>query len=171
MKLLSSLFVWKDQFANANNFSIALYSPIVMIRKLEERAEQTVSGFKSPADDYLEGRLNITDRLVIDPHCTFYFQMDSKAMSSFGLRVGDILVIDRSLTPVPHAIVVAFVHDAFYCRSYALEQDRPVLKGDTDVIRTTDGETLQVWGVVTALCRNTLPKELRKGRYQRVCTL
>ena len=142
-----------------------------MIRKFQERAEQRIVGFKSPADDYLEGRLNITDRLVIDPHCTFYFQMDSKDMGKAGLREGDILVVDRSLTPARGAIVVAFVHDAFYCRIYEMEGTQPVLKGDKDMIRTTDGDSLQIWGVVTALCRNTLPKELRKGRYQRVCTL
>ncbi|GAA4906085.1 LexA family protein [Mucilaginibacter defluvii] len=142
-----------------------------MIRKYQQRAEQDVSGFKSPADDYLEGRLNIVDRLVIDPECTFYFQMDSNSMKTYGLRSGDLLIIDRSMKAVKGAIVVAYVNGAFHCRSYETENGRPFLKGDTDRIETTDGEVLQIWGVVTAICRNTLPSQLRKGDYERVCTL
>jgi DNA polymerase V len=142
-----------------------------MIRAFQQRAEQKITGFQSPADDYLEGRLNITDMLVIDPDCTFYFQMDSSSMREHGLRSGDLLVIDRSLKPASDAIVVAFVNNCFYCRRYAVENGRAVLKGDEDRIETTDGQNLQVWGVVTSICRNTLPAALRKGRYRRVCTL
>lgn len=142
-----------------------------MIRAFQQRAEQKVSGFQSPADDYLEGRLNISDVLVIDPECTFYFQMDSPAMKNHGLRSGDILIIDRSLRPVRDAIVVAFVNGCFYCRRYDMVNSKPILIGDEDTIETTDGQVLQIWGVVTAICRNTLPASLRKGKYRRVCTL
>jgi DNA polymerase V len=142
-----------------------------MLRISRQRAEQTITGFQSPADDYLEGRLNIAEILVIDPHCTFYFQMDSHGMRSYGIRQGDLLIIDRSLIPVHGAIVVAFADDTFYCRYYDKSGLQPCLKGDTDVIKTTDGNVLQIWGVVTSICRNTLPEQLRKGRYNNVCTL
>jgi len=142
-----------------------------MIRAFQQRAEQNISGFQSPADDYLEGRLNISDVLVIDPESTFYFQMDSQAMQAHGLRSGDILVIDRSLKPVRNAIVIAFVNGCFYCRRYDIVNNKPALTGDEDQIETTDGQVLQVWGVVTSICRNTLPNSLRKGKYRRVCTL
>jgi DNA polymerase V len=142
-----------------------------MIRGFQQRAEQTISGFQSPADDYLEGRLNIADVLVIDPHCTFYFQMDSTAMIESGLLPGDLLVIDKSLKPVHGAIVIAFVNGIFYCRRYEDVGIVPLLAGDSDVIKTSDGEVLQIWGVVMSICRNTLPVQLRKGKYKRVCTL
>lgn len=142
-----------------------------MIRAFQQRAEQKISGFQSPADDYLEGRLNISEVLVIDPECTFYFQMDSQAMKNHGLRLGDILIIDRSLKAVRDALVVAFVNGCFYCRRYDIINNKPLLIGDEDQIETTDGQMLQVWGVVTSICRNTLPKILRKGKYRRVCTL
>ena len=142
-----------------------------MIRGTQQLAEQKLSGFQSPADDYLEGRLNISDVLVIDPECTFYFQMDSNLMNNHGLRSGDILVIDRSLKPVTDTIVIAFVDGCFYCRRYDIVNQKPVLLGDEDRIETSDGQVLQVWGVVTSICRNTLPISLRKGKYRRVCTL
>ncbi|RVU01282.1 error-prone repair protein UmuD [Mucilaginibacter limnophilus] len=142
-----------------------------MIRVLQQRAEQKIMGFQSPANDYLEGRLNIADILVIDPHCTYYFQMDSAAMKNYGIRSGDILVIDKSLTPIDGTIVVAFIHGCYYCRVYELQGNKPALVGEEDRIETTDGEVLQIWGVVTSICRNMLPAPLRKGKYKRVCTL
>jgi DNA polymerase V len=142
-----------------------------MIRAFQQRAEQTISGFQSPAADYLEGRLNIADVLVIDPHCTYYFQMDSQAMKNRGLLPGDLLVIDKSLQAVPGAIVIAFSDGCFYCRTYEIDGTRAVLVGDNDVIKTTGNDVLQVWGVVTFICRNTLPDQLKKGRYKSVCTL
>jgi DNA polymerase V len=142
-----------------------------MIRNLQERAKQNVSGFQSPADDYLEGRLNIAHKLVIDPHCTFYFIMDSNALTSQGVYKGDLLIVDKSLTPVHDTIVVAYVVGSFYCRRYEVVNKQPCLKGDFDIVSTTDGEALQVWGVVTAICRGVLPLQLRKGKYKHVCTL
>jgi DNA polymerase V len=97
--------------------------------------------------------------------------MDSQSMKNQGLLSGDILVIDRSLTAVKDAIVVAFINSCFYCRRYETKNNKPLLVGDEDEIETSDGQILQIWGVVTSICRNTLPISLRKGKYRRVCTL
>lgn len=142
-----------------------------MIKAFQQLAEQNLSGYKSPADDYLEGRLNVSDVLVIDPESTFYFQMDSSAMQSHGLRSGDILVIDKSLRAVRNAIVIAFVDGCFYCRRYDVIHNKPVLVGDEDKIETTDGKLLQIWGVVTSICRNAVTNSLKPDKYRRVCTL
>jgi DNA polymerase V len=142
-----------------------------MIRGFQQRAEQKITGFQSPASDYLEGRLNIADVLVIDPHCTFYFAMDSEAMKSRGLIPGDILVVDRSVTPVHGAVVVAVVQGTFCCRTYDTSGSRPVLTGDAAIIESSDGDSMQIWGVVTSVCRGMLPAALKKGRYSRVCAL
>ncbi|WP_425339062.1 LexA family protein [Pedobacter kyungheensis] len=142
-----------------------------MIRSFEKRAEQKISGFQSPAADYLEGRLDITDRLVIDPHSTFYFQMEGEDMQSFGISGGDILIVDRSLTATHGAVVVAFLAGAFSCRVFLSENSGALLKNDQDVARETEIGSLQIWGVVTSVCRNMLPKALRTGRYSNVCTL
>lgn len=37
-----------------------------------------VSGFQSPADDYKQDRLDITEKLVRDPLNTFFFESDSE---------------------------------------------------------------------------------------------
>lgn len=142
-----------------------------MIRSFEKRAEQKISGFQSPAADYLEGRLDISERLVIDPHCTFYFQMKGGGMESCGILDGDVLIIDRSLKAHHGAIVVAFSAGSFICRMFLAENGEFMLKNDQATVRETEMGMLQIWGVVTAICRNMLPKALRTGRYSHVCTL
>lgn len=142
-----------------------------MIRSFEKRAEQKISGFQSPAADYLEGRLDISGRIVIDPHSTFYVQMEGNAMSSFGIQNADILIIDKSVKPVEGTFIIAFVNGNFTCRLYCLNNGLPSLKNDEDTISETELGTLQIWGTVTSLCRNVLPSALRTGRYNNVCTL
>ena len=135
-----------------------------MIRSVQHRAEQKVSGFQSPAADYLEGRLDITDILINDPHCTFYFKMEGDAMTKRGLKSGDILIIDRSLKPVKGSIVIGVVGGSFYCRSYEIDNNKPVLIGDDGKINIAADEVLQIWGIVTFICRNTLAAGLRKEK-------
>jgi DNA polymerase V len=142
-----------------------------MIRSFEKRAEQKISGFQSPAADYLEGRLDISEKLVIDPHSTFYFQMQGGEMKLCGISDGDILIIDRSLKAQHGAIVVAFSAGNFICRLFLLEKQGVLLQSDNERIFETEMGALQIWGVVTSVCRNMLPKALRIGRYSHVCTL
>lgn len=142
-----------------------------MIRSFEKRAEQKISGFQSPAADYLEGRLDLNDKIIVDPHSTFYFCMDSVAMQSYGIQLGDLLIVDRSLTAVHGAVVIAFHQGNFSCRMLIAELDNSILKNDQDEIIETAEIKVGVWGVVTAICRGMLPNSLKTGRYRDVCTL
>lgn len=141
-----------------------------MIRQFQQQKKHVIPGFRPSADHFTEDRLPITDVLNIDPDSPHYFQMDSQAMKNHGIMSGDILVIDRSLIPVQNALVIAFVNRCFYCRLYDIRYNRPVLTGDDDEIKA-DGQSFQILGVVTSICRNSFPLSLRYGQYRRVCTL
>lgn len=140
-----------------------------MIRKVQQRAEQQVTGFKSPADDYLEGRLDISDKLVVDAHCTFYFQMNGNEMVGFGIQDRALLIVDRSLKVVHDSIIVAVFNGEFVCRKYREDHVGVYLVSDNNSQMLAQGQTLEVWGVVTAACIPTLPKGLQNGRYRHVC--
>lgn len=142
-----------------------------MIRKVQQRAQQVISGFRSPADDYLEGRLDISDMLVVDPHCTFYFKMASNCMVSYGLQEGALLIVDKSLSPVGNSIVITTLQDELVCRSLEYEGKQPKLVCDHDEVKPSIETGLEIWGVVIAVCFGVLPKALRKGKYSHVCTL
>lgn len=142
-----------------------------MIRSFNKRSEQKISGFQSPAADYLEGRLDIANHIIVDPHSIFYFQMKGKAMQSTGIFDGDILIVDRSLLPTHGAIIIAFIEGTFTCQIYLQQNNQVLLKNDEGSIKSFDTENLEVWGVVTAVCRNVLPALLKTGRYKNVCTM
>lgn len=142
-----------------------------MIRKVQERAQQIISGFKSPADDYLEGRLDITSTLVIDPHCTFYFRMSSDCMSSFKIPENAILIVDRSLRAIDGSVVIAPHEGELICRVLKKQSSTMQLISDLETICFNDGSTLEIWGVVIAVCYGVLPNGLKKGRYSNVCIM
>ncbi|WP_166332981.1 S24 family peptidase [Sphingobacterium chungjuense] len=143
-----------------------------MIRKVQQRAQQTISGFKSPADDYLEGRLDISDVLVIDPHCTFYFRMDGDTMSGFQIPHGSLLVVDRSLRAIDGAIVIACWQGKLLCRSLNFSPcGAASLQSSNGIDPIAKDANLEVWGVVIAVCYNVMPKGLLKGKYRNVCAL
>jgi DNA polymerase V len=142
-----------------------------MIRKVQQRPQQIVSGFKSPADDYLEGRLDISEMLVVDPHCTFYFKMGTGCMSGYGIQEGALLVVDKSLQAINNSIVIVSLQGELLCRALEIENKKSVLVCDDGKVLPESESAVEVWGVVIAVCFGVLPKGLRKGRYSHVCTM
>ncbi|MFQ1016953.1 S24 family peptidase [Gilliamella sp. BG7] len=57
------------------------------------------AGFPSPADDYLEAKLDLTEHLVKHPSATYYIKAMGDSMVDYGIFSGDLLIFDRSLTP------------------------------------------------------------------------
>ena len=62
------------------------------------------AGFPSPADDYLEGELDLNELLIQHPAATFYVRLAGDSMVNAGLFDGDILVVDRAVTGEPSGI-------------------------------------------------------------------
>ena len=111
------------------------------------------AGFPSPAQDYLDTSLDLNEYLIRNKTATFYFRVSGQSMRNAGIDHGDLLVVDRSITPKHGHIVVATVDGDFtvkklYKRAGVIEL-RPA-NPDFDPIKLGDGEELIVWGVVTS---------------------
>ena len=62
--------------------------------------EQGISaGFPSPADDFKEVRISLDKELVKNQESTFYARVSGDSMLEAGIDDGDLLVIDKSLSP------------------------------------------------------------------------
>ncbi|WP_129715224.1 LexA family transcriptional regulator [Pedobacter sp. SYP-B3415] len=129
---------------------------------------QRASGFSSPAEDYLEPRLEIATWLVTNPQATFYFRMTGDALVQRGIYDQDILVVDRSANALHGCLVIAVVDKDFVCRTLILRDGSYYLAADEDLIAVQGNE---IWGVVTAACRRLLPHVLQKGGLAGVCAL
>src|SRR5271170_7219676 len=71
------------------------------------------AGFPSPADDFMEERLDLNEHLIQHPAATFFVRVDGDSMQGAGIHKGDILIVDRALEPMSGRIVVAVIDGAF----------------------------------------------------------
>lgn len=109
------------------------------------------AGFPSPAEDYAEGGLNVHSYLVRNPVATFFFPVRGDSMQGAGILDGDILVVDRSVTPVDGHIVVAFVQDERLVKRLRLRAGRMTLLAENPAyppLPITEDTEHVLWGVV-----------------------
>lgn len=114
------------------------------------------AGFPSPADDYIEGQLDLNEYFVPHPSATFYVRVTGESMTGAGILPGDILIVDRSLDAVHDAIVIAVVDNELtvkrlYKRNGIIEL-RPE-NPDYPVIPLNREMALVIWGVVSGVTR------------------
>ncbi|WP_280137496.1 S24 family peptidase, partial [Methylobacterium sp. Leaf86] len=65
------------------------------------------AGFPSPADDFLEGSLELPRWLAPNPPATFAWNISGDSMRGAGIFDRDLAVVDRSLKAVHDSVVVA----------------------------------------------------------------
>ena len=70
------------------DWSTKLSRPLMMCR--------VPAGFPSPAEDYVEGRIDLNRDLIKHPLATFYIRVDGDSMIDAGIQPGALLVVDRA---------------------------------------------------------------------------
>jgi DNA polymerase V len=76
----------------------------------------TTTGFASPAETYVDKRLDLNDLIVKDHYTTFYFKYSGPSV--FGINQGDTIVIDRTEDPKDGDLVVLTEKTHFKLREY-----------------------------------------------------
>ena len=110
------------------------------------------AGFPSPAEDHLEGKLDLNQHLIRRPAATFFVRASGESMRDAGIFDGDILVIDRSITPVAGDVVIAVLHgDLTVKRLMKAGPEAWALKAENAAFPNipVDEEGCEIWGVVT----------------------
>ena len=74
------------------------------------------AGFPSPADDYMDKKLDLNEFLVKHPSATFYCRVSGSSMVGVGIFDGDLLIVDRSIEPQQGSIIVAVVDGKMTCK-------------------------------------------------------
>jgi len=113
---------------------------------------RVVTGFGSPADDTGVTRLDLNDILVRHPLATFMMRVSGGSMQDAGIDDGDLVLVDRAITPSNGHVVIAVVDGEFICRRLAAQGDTIRLHATNgnmaDIVLNESGE-VQIWGVVT----------------------
>ena len=80
-------------------------APVLYLEVL--RVGVTYSSFPGPADDFVEGQIDLNRELVPSPMSTTHITVVGDAMSGTGLYDGDLVLFDRAKLPGPGRRVVA----------------------------------------------------------------
>ena len=133
----------------------AVYAPDLSTRyKLPVFLGRLPAGFPSPADDYLEGKLDLNRHLIKHPAATFFVRVTGDSMIGAGIHSGDLLVVDRSLEPADKHVVVAVLDGELTVKR--LFKQHGVLRLlpenlNYQPIEITPQQTIEIWGVVTSV--------------------
>ena len=112
------------------------------------------TGFPSPASDHLEKALSLEELIVRRPTSTFYVRVEGHAMNASGIYEGDILVVDRSLSPNNDSILVVTYENEVIIRKLVKHSNGSFLvTGNSTLppIRIDAATEWMIWGVVTHL--------------------
>jgi DNA polymerase V len=110
------------------------------------------AGFPSPAQDYIEGALDISEHLIRHPSSTFFMYADGYSMTGAGIQPGDLLIVDRAIEARSNNIVVAIVDNELTLKRLRIERGEYWLMPENDefpAIRISEDMDFIVWGVVT----------------------
>ena len=117
------------------------------------------AGFPSPATDYIEEDIDLNMHLIKNVPATFIIRVQGKSMVDVGINNGDLLLVDKSLTPKNFSTVIANVHDELVVKSFVQERDKKFLtsgsKDFSNRILITEEEDIFIWGVVTYVIHST----------------
>lgn len=113
---------------------------------------KVATGFPSPADYYVEKNLDLNDLLVQKPAATFFVRAQDESMLGAGIHPKDILVVDRSIKPVPGKIVICTLNGKLTVKRLERDNEQWQLKAENPVypdIVIFEALELMIWGVVT----------------------
>ena len=138
-------------------------SDIRIVLKIPERSHAPVAihsvscGFPSPADDYMEGTLDLNEKVIKHSSATYFIKASGDSMNGAGIFDGDLLVVDRSLEPINGRIVIVEVDGLLAVKRLVKNNGRARLESENPShppIDLKEGNEVRVWGVVTFCLHN-----------------
>jgi DNA polymerase V len=129
-------------FIGSYSRGIRLLRPLVVAR--------ISAGFPSPAEDWIEGRLDLNHHLIKHPAATFYMRVIGDSMND-EIREGDILVVDRAAEAEDGDIVIVRIFNDFTVKKLSLQDGKIWLLASNEAyqpIEITEEMDFEVWGKV-----------------------
>ena len=133
-----------------------------LVKKHKDNSLETVpyilsiisAGFPSPADDYIENNLSISELLIKNQLSTFLMKTSGDSMIEAGINDGDVLIVDRSLEARSRDIVIAIFEGNLTVKRLIIKADgSAILKAENPLYKNiliSEYTELEIWGVVTS---------------------
>jgi len=112
------------------------------------------AGFPSAAEEELVDTMSLDDFLIQNPSASYLLRVSGDSMIEAGIMEGDMVIVDRSRTPVSGDIVVAQIGNEWTMKYF-------IRRGQTVFLRAANKkypdihpqEELTVGGIVTSVIR------------------
>ena len=111
------------------------------------------AGFPSPADDFIELTIDLNKHLIKHKDSTFFAKVKGHSMKDAGIFDGDLLVIDKSLSPQDGKIAICQIDGEFTVKRIKKENNIVWLVAENEEykpIKVTEENELMIWGIVIA---------------------
>lgn len=125
------------------NFTLKLPLPLV--------SSNVCAGFPSPAEDYIEGRIDLNRDLIKNPFATFYIRVTGDSMEPL-ICAGELLVVDRMAETKDKDVVVIRLASDLCVRRLRMNDDGMIWLSSENTkyeqITITEFCDFEIWGRV-----------------------
>ena len=115
------------------------------------------AGFPSPANDYLEGEVDLNRYLIKNPLATFIVKSQGNCMLQAGIHSGDLLIVDRGIKPKNNSIVIVSIDGDLTVKRIKLSGKKFLLTSDNKDygnVKINNESDIFIWGTVTKVIHN-----------------
>ena len=139
-----------------DNIKISRVKPDEQSSGLQFFEGRLQAGFPSPAQGEYADSIDLNRALITNPAATFCARVIGNSMVDAGINEGDLLIIDRSVTPQNGNIAVCFIDGDFTVKRLSIREDGVFLtpaNADFPEISVGEDNNFQVWGVVSHIIK------------------
>ena len=115
-------------------------------------AKSISAGFPSPANDYIEKKLDLNEHLIENPSSTFYMRVSGNSMNDAFIYNEDIVIVDRSLNVKNNNIVIAVINGEMTIKRFINTNGTTFLTPENKKypkIEIKENDDFSIWGIVT----------------------
>lgn len=142
----------KNDSTPLKHFTLAATGEIIII----QTTGLVFASFPSPADDFFEGPIDLKSELLPNPDSSFLVKVTGNSMQEAHIDDGDVLIIDRSVSPTNGCVAVCFLNGGFTVKRLEIRGTAVRLLPSNPAfqpINLQEGDELTVWGVVTYIIK------------------
>jgi len=112
------------------------------------------AGFPSPAEEELVDTMSMDEYLISNPGSSFLLTVSGDSMIDAGIMAGDLVIVDRSLSPKSGDVVVAEIDNGWTMKYFQNKNNQIFLRAANKKYPDIYPEQeLRIAGVVTSVIR------------------
>lgn len=124
--------------------------------KTSNTIEHVATGFASPAQEFLENKLDLNTLICPHPESTFFVKLSELSIKTENISPNDLLVVDRSLDPSTNSMILAVINSEFEIGYIKTENNLKTFVPESPnkkLFTVSEDHNFQIWGVITHIIR------------------